>query len=37
MTELSIKNRIARLKANGKDNNNVIRKLQRKLKRVISR
>ena len=35
MNKLKIENRIARLKANGKDNGNIIKKLQRQLKRVI--
>lgn len=31
---LQIENRIARLKANGKENGNIIKKLQRQLKKV---
>ena len=31
---LQIENRIARLKANGKENGNIIKKLQRELKKV---
>lgn len=34
MNKLKIENRIARLKENGKDNGNIIKKLQRQLKRV---
>ena len=33
MKELMIKNRIAKLKTNGKDNGNIIRKLERKLRK----
>ena len=32
--KLQIENRIARLKTNGKENGNIIKKLQRELKRV---
>lgn len=34
MNKIKIENRIARLKENGKDNTNIIKKLQRQLKRV---
>lgn len=34
MTKLAIENRIARLRANGKENANIIKKLQRQLKKV---
>ena len=32
--KLQIENRIARLKTNGKENGNIIKKLQRELKKV---
>lgn len=35
MTKIAIENRIAKMRARGKENNKIIRKLERKLRKMI--